>query len=408
MRKAELMGLVSKIKNMTRKGKIITSVIAAVAVAAVVVVCVLISNSNLLATTMRLLRVQGTVSIEDSKGTTKPVIDNMRFRSGDALNTGSDGLASVGLDDTKIVTLQHDSRAEFIKKRNQLELKLTKGAVFFNVTEKLKADEKFEIKTSTMTAGIRGTSGLVYFDAEDGNRESVMVTDGVVEISATNPKDNVTRTVKVEGGKKAKVYFYENDNLHDSVEFVLDDIDAEDLSKFTLEWIADNDDLLNRICSFTGWDKGKLRNVLLGLANNDDPTEPTEPTDVPPTEPSTTPPADPTPEPTPEPTPPPTPAPKKPAKKKKRVVTYAPVKKKKKKSSSAPSIPSGWTKYSSGWGTTYNGHKVYIITQQNELFKGYLNKKWVELDLSYNEEDTGEYMVFYTNTGSVYYKKKAT
>ena len=405
------MGLGSNIKNMSRKSKIITSVIAAVVVAAVAVVCIIISQNGFLATTMRLLRVQGTVNIEDSKGSSKPVIDNLRFQSGDALNTGSDGLASVGLDDTKIITLQNDSRAEFKKKRNRLELKLTKGAVFFNVTEKLRSDETFEIKTSTMTAGIRGTSGIIYYDSKDENRQSVMVTDGVVEISATNPNDNVTRTVKVEGGKKAKVYFYENDVQHDSVEFTLEDITFEDLSLFMLEWIAEDEELLNRISAFNDWDKVDLKNVLLGLAGkNNPPPAPSVPDPEPPVQPTA-----PT-EPDPEPPAPPTTAPKKPTskkkkKKKKRVITQAPVKKKK-KTSSAPSVPKGWSKYSAGWGKSYNGHKVYIITQNNEMFKGYLRKKWVVLDQSYDDVETGdgevvEYMFFYTNGGSVYYKKKA-
>ena len=155
------MSIVDKFKNLTREKKIIVAALAAVVVAAVVIVCIIISNNRYLAKTMRLLRVEGTVNIEDSRGGSKSVTNNLRFQSGDALNTGADGLASVGLDDTKIVTLQNDSRAEFFKSGKKLELKLTKGALFFNVTEKLKADETFEIKTSTMTAGIRGTSGIV-------------------------------------------------------------------------------------------------------------------------------------------------------------------------------------------------------------------------------------------------------
>lgn len=243
---------------------IVTALVAA-AVIAFATAC----NKGNTANVMRLLRSEGTVSIEDSKGNTKPVMENLRFQSGDALVTGSDGLASVGLDDTKIITLQNNSRSEFVKNGKQLELKLTKGAVFFNVTEKLRSDEKFEIKTSTMTAGIRGTSGIVYYDADDGNRESLMVTDGVVEVSATNPKDNVTRSVKVEGGKIVKVYFYENDTKHDSVEFELNEITEADLSKFMLDWLADDEALLGRICEFTGWDMDKLKQALRGAANGE-------------------------------------------------------------------------------------------------------------------------------------------
>ena len=174
------MNLIDRIKKMPLGIKIACSAAAVALIAAVVVVAVL-SRNGYIATTMRLLRVDGTVTIEDSKGGIKPVIDNIRFQSGDALSTGSDGLASVGLDDTKIITLQNDSRAEFTKQGKHLELNLTKGAVFFNVTEKLQPDETFEIKTSTMTAGIRGTSGMVYYDQQD-DRDSLIVTDGASHV----------------------------------------------------------------------------------------------------------------------------------------------------------------------------------------------------------------------------------
>lgn len=299
-----------KIRNITRKEKIVIAVIAAVVVAAVAVICIFAANKRLLATTMRLLRVEGTVSIEDSKGSSKQVLDNLRFQSGDALSTGEDGLASVGLDDYKIITLQNDSRAEFKKNKKQLELKLTKGAVFFNVTQKLRDDETFEIKTSTMTAGIRGTSGIVYYDTQDSNRESLMVTDGTVEVSATNPSDNVTRTVKVEGGKSVKIYFCDNDDDHDSVEFVLNEITESDLSGFTLKWLADNNDLLKRISDFTGWDKDNLKKSLNGISDK---------------------------------------------------ATKSPA-------SDAPAVPSGASK--TVWDKTYNGHKVYKSIKMAVILAG--------------------------------------
>lgn len=233
------------------KQKKIAVISAAAIVAAVAVLCAVFARSGYLATTMRLLKIEGTVNIEDSRGGSKPVLDNIRFQSGDALNTGADGLASVGLDNTKIITLQNDSRAEFTKKKKQLELKLTKGSVFFNVTEKLRSDEKFEIKTSTMTAGIRGTSGMVYYDDEDLERESLVITDGVVEVSATNPVTGETRTTRVEAGQKIKVYLYSN-RKQNSVEFELKRLTEEDLSKNALNRITENPSLLDRVCKNTG------------------------------------------------------------------------------------------------------------------------------------------------------------
>ena len=115
-------------KNETKKTsnkKMYVIAAAALAIVLAAALCIIFARKGYMANTMRLLKIEGTVNVEDSKGGSKPVVDNVRFQSGDALNTGTDGLASVGLDDTKIVTLKNDSRAEFVKKGRQLELKLT-------------------------------------------------------------------------------------------------------------------------------------------------------------------------------------------------------------------------------------------------------------------------------------------
>lgn len=401
MRRVVLMDIGSKLKSLKRTDKIVISTIAAIVVVAVAVICFVVFRNSMLANTMRLLRIEGTVNLEDSKGSSKPVIDNLRFRSGDALNTGADGLASIGLDDSKIVTLQNDSRAEFKKKRKQLELKLTKGAVFFNVTEKLKEDEKFEIKTSTMTAGIRGTSGIVYYDSKDSNRESVMVTDGEINVSATNPKDNVTRLVKVTGGQKVKVYFYENNKEHDSVEFILTEITEEDFDSFKLEWLADNDDLLTRMSKFLDWDKDDLKRIFRGISSGDIKPEPTPtntPTPVPAT-PTNTP--TPTPTPTPEPTNAPT---KKPTKKPTKAPT--PTRKPTKKVSKVPKVPSGYEKII--WGKTYDGHKVYIvgkrINSDEYSYLGY-SKSWKNLTFTGQSVGgyTSAYFITFKMGSKIYY-----
>ncbi|MDO4877164.1 MAG: FecR family protein [Oscillospiraceae bacterium] len=360
----------------------------AVVVIAVAVVCIVFARNGYLATTMRLLRIEGTVNLEDSKGSTKPVVENLRFQSGDALNTGADGLATIGLDDAKIVTLDHNSRAEFKKKKNQLELNLTKGALFFNVTEKLKSDEKFDIKTSTMTAGIRGTSGIVYYDETDDLRETIAITDGVVEISATNPDTGETRTAKVEAGKQLKVYLY-SDRPGESVQFEIFDIKEEDLGRFTVGLISDNDELIKKICDYTGWDPDKLKKILKGLnVEPEDPTEPTVPTDPEvPTEPTK--PTDPTNE-----DPPTEPTSTTTAKKKNTT--------KKKKKSTGLTPPSGYSKYI--WGVTFEESKVYIA-KKGSSFKGYVNGKWVTLNQSIMEEGDGYFEVFYTGDENLYYER---
>ena len=325
----------------------------AVVVIAVAVVCIVFARNGYLATTMRLLRIEGTVNLEDSKGSTKPVVENLRFQSGDALNTGADGLATIGLDDAKIVTLDHNSRAEFKKKKNQLELNLTKGALFFNVTEKLKSDERFDIKTSTMTAG------------------------------------------------QLKVYLY-SDRPGESVQFEIFDIKEEDLGRFTVGLISDNDALIKKICDYTGWDPDKLKKILKGLnVEPEDPTEPTVPTDPEvPTEPTK--PTDPTNEDPPtEPTSTTT-AKKKNTTKKKKTTTKKTTTTKKKKKSTGLTLPSGYSKYI--WGVTFEESKVYIA-KKGSSFKGYVNGKWVTLNQSIMEEGDGYFEVFYTGDENLYYER---
>lgn len=271
------MGFSFNIKKMTLGMKIIYSVVA-VGIVAAIVIAIVMSRNGYLANTMRLLRVEGSVNIENVDGGTKPVIDNIRFQSGDALNTGADGLASVGLDDSKIVTLQNDSRAEFTKSGKRLELKLTKGALFFNVTEKLSDDETFEIKTSTMTAGIRGTSGYVYYD--DEGRDSLVITDGVVIVTAINPETGERKYAEVRGGQSITVYLY-SDRTQDSIEFSITDVSESDLPEFPLMMICENEELLNRVCEFTGWSKDALISAVGIVLSNTTTTPSTTATPTP-------------------------------------------------------------------------------------------------------------------------------
>ena len=265
------MGLITKVRNLSTKEKIIVSSIGAVILVAAVAVILLVANNRYLATTMRLLRVEGTVNIEDSSGNVKPVLDNIRFESGDALSTGSDGLASVGLDDTKIVTLENDSRVEFTKHDKQLELTLTQGALFFEVTEKLADDEKYEIKTSNMTVGIRGTSGYVYYS--QSGQQSLIITDGVVKVTGYNPKTKETKVVEVHGGEQVTAYLYdESTDERDSIEFELKEVSEDELPEFPLQMLAENPELLNKVCEETGWDKDELLALVEALTNPDEPT----------------------------------------------------------------------------------------------------------------------------------------
>ena len=261
-------------KNLTFGMKLLYALLGVAII--IVIVCVIIFNrSSYLAKTMKLVRAEGTVKIEKEGGKLKPISKNARFESGEALFTGLDGLATVSLDDTKFVTLQPDSRVEFSKVNKQLGLKLTKGGMFFEVTEKLKDGEIFEIKTSTMTAGVKGTSGYFCLDA-DGN-ETLTVTDGKLIISAVNPETGERKYAEVSGGQRITVYLYsDSNNEHDTIELDVKDIAEDELEDFTLKMLGNNERLLTKVCEYTGWDRDKLKALINAILTKQVTPAPTE------------------------------------------------------------------------------------------------------------------------------------
>ena len=280
-----------------------TIVIGIAGVIVLGIIIALICTGGYYAKSMRLLRVEGIVTLQDSNGKEKTLFDNMRFSSGQAVTTARASLCSIGLDNTKIVTLQQNSRAEFLKKGKKLELKLTAGGVFFDVQEPLSSDETFDIRTSTMVVGIRGTSGYVFVDSE--GIENLIVTDGSVHVVGTNPVTGEVKETDVAAGQRIRVYLF-NDRTVDSIEFELEDVDEYDLPYLPLRVFYDDSSLRGKVCRDTGWDASLLLELYDGVSADyaGDPDSRPEPAETTP-EPTETP----TPTPEPEATDTPTPTP---------------------------------------------------------------------------------------------------
>lgn len=293
--------LVEKWSSLSRLKKTLAVVIAAALIIGVIAIIFL--NNSIRATSMRLLRMEGIVTLEDINGNEKSLVDNMRFSNGDAISTGAASLASIALDDHKIVTLDENSRAQFSKSGNALELNLTDGGVFFEVNKPLEEDESFDIVTSTMTVGIRGTSGYVHVDEE--GIASLILTSGHVHITGINPTTGETKTLDVNPGDRVQVYLY-NDRPVDTVDFVLEQITEEDLNQFIIDYLCENDATRLTVCTASGWSEDvilELGSMSVTVTEETDETTETseEPTPVPTEAPSDTSDPDVTPTPTPRP-----------------------------------------------------------------------------------------------------------
>ncbi len=219
---------------------------------------------------MRLLRIEGDVSLEEG-GKTRSVKENLRLKNDDALSTATKSLVSIGLDDTKLVTLDELSRAVFNKYGRKLKLNLTDGSLFFEVTKPLEEDESFDIQTSTMVVGIRGTSGWV---TVEGEHESMIITEGKVHVVGTNPVTGETKEIDVKAGNKVSTYLY-NDREIDSIMFELEVITEHDLPEFVLERLREDEELIDRVCEATDWDKPWILGVKDPFEEEEPEAEPT-------------------------------------------------------------------------------------------------------------------------------------
>ena len=234
----------------TKKTKGIIAAVAALIIIAAGVVIFMMMRGRITATTMRILRIEGTVSMKED-GIVKAIRESLRLKSGNELDTDAESLVSIGLDESKIVTLDEYSCAEVAQEGRHLNLKLTEGSLFFEVDKPLEEDESFEICTSTMVVGIRGTSGWV---SVEGDTESLIISDGHVQVIGMNPVTGEVKMIEISAGQRLNIYLY-NDRDVDSIMFEVIDISERELSDFVLERLRENLKLLDKVVDATDWDK---------------------------------------------------------------------------------------------------------------------------------------------------------
>ena len=209
------------------------------------------------ATTMRLEKTEGTVRLTNQNGKKRTLKEDIRFTNGDILRTREESYAGVSLDDTKAVMLDEESRAEFYQGKDEdwIEIDLVEGELFFNVEEKLSEDEEFEIHTSTMVMGIRGTSGHVR--TQESGEDTLTVTDGTVHVTAAVPDSEDTMETDVSAGSQLRV-IPADIAPSGHIEMEVRVISPEELPALALRAISEDEDLLDRVSSETGWEASRI------------------------------------------------------------------------------------------------------------------------------------------------------
>ena len=138
------------------------------------------SVTEVSATTMRLAKHEGALSVEDGKGAMLEPRENMKVYSGYQMQTEETSFAWIDLDSVKLAKMDETTEVEIQKENKDLELRLKSGGLFFYVAEPLEDDETMKVSTSTIIVGIRGTSGWV--EAKSEEQSSVYILEGTVEI----------------------------------------------------------------------------------------------------------------------------------------------------------------------------------------------------------------------------------
>nr|WP_300777334.1 FecR domain-containing protein [uncultured Acetatifactor sp.] len=200
-----------------------------VAVALLLTAC----GSSASAAAMSLAKTAGTVGIADGDGKSVPVSEDRSLYSGYQVGTEAKSHAWISLDDVKLVKMDEESAIELRKENRNLEIFVNSGQLFFNITEPLEEDETLDIRTSTMTVGIRGTCGWVSV-LEEGHMQ-VCVLEGKVHCEVTDSVSGQSAEAEVSAGERADLYIRSEEGEDAACEIVKSKISRADIPDFVLE-----------------------------------------------------------------------------------------------------------------------------------------------------------------------------
>jgi hypothetical protein len=136
----------------------------------------------------RVVAVSGPVERAFGAGPYTPLAAGTSLGEGDRVRTGHDGFASLELPDGSHVTLSQGARLEVGKLRvtsltgaSDRVLLLQRGEVESEVTHATKKDDRFQIRSPSVVAGVRGTHFRVSYDTAQ-QQTAVEVLDGAVGV----------------------------------------------------------------------------------------------------------------------------------------------------------------------------------------------------------------------------------
>lgn len=159
--------------------------------------------------------VKNEVSIQKKSGATEVAKVGSTISVGDTVVSGADSRAKIAMQDRNIITILPNTRLVIEEykssdKDRNVKLSLLEGKVRNDVKEKYDNEKnKFQIRTPTAVAGVRGTKFITTFATSTQTTEVITLKGEVVVTKYDLNKTTDLGTVTVSQGEKAT---FENDS----------------------------------------------------------------------------------------------------------------------------------------------------------------------------------------------------
>ncbi len=238
-----LMNIINYFKEMDadkKKKWIIFGSSGVVVLVAVIVLIVVLCNREESYRLIKVFEYTGTVTIT-RENTDMSAYESMLLESGDIIKTGSDGAATLRLDDDKYIYIEANTELELVAtgtaETSRTFINLLEGTIINDIRNKLNAESSYEINTPNSTMAVRGTIYLVNTYVENGVRYTkVSVFDGSVttDLIFGDGSNSGVNTIVGEGNE---VIIFDDGQNVDYLEGVTE-IDFDELPDDVLEILS--------------------------------------------------------------------------------------------------------------------------------------------------------------------------
>lgn len=155
--------------------------------------------------------VKGKVLVISKSGSQKMARIGLRVFPQDKIKTAANSRAKIVMTDSNIINVSPDtevalSKYEFDKKtdKKNVLINVIYGKIRSKVSQKYEGENKFQVKTPSAVAGVRGTDFLTSYDSSS-RRSEVITFEGRVEFGLPNGVDGIKDAVMVGIGKSSSL-----------------------------------------------------------------------------------------------------------------------------------------------------------------------------------------------------------